>query len=277
MTVYKIMTGTRLTAAFLTTLLIFFPIYWLFVSSFKTPGELARGVPSLWPESLALDNFVEVMNTVPFVLYGMNTLLMTVGILVLQLNLAFWAAYAFAKGTFYLKDFLFLVVIAALIVPEQVIFVPVYVMMAKLGWLNTFAALIVPHAASAYGIFLLRQTFKSINNDVIEAAKVDGAGRGRIIYRLLVPLAKPTVVTLLIFKFIGSWNAYFWPLIMTNSDEMRVLTVGIAMLKDSFAGANTLNWHLVMAGSVLSILPVMAVFVLAQRHIMTAMSHSTFK
>ena len=119
--------------------------------------------------------------------------------------------------------------LAALIVPEQVIFVPVYVMMSKLDWLNTFWALIVPHGASAYAIFLLRQAFKSINNDVLEAARVDGAGRFSILYRLLFPMAMPTIVTMGVLIFISSWNSYFWPLIMTNNNDMRVLTVGIAI------------------------------------------------
>jgi multiple sugar transport system permease protein/sn-glycerol 3-phosphate transport system permease protein len=168
-------------------------------------------------------------------------------------------------------------VLAALIVPEQVTFVPVYVMMSKIGWLNTFLALIVPHGASAYGIFLLRQAFKSLNNDVLEAARVDGAGRFHQLYRILVPMAMPTIATLIVLTFIGSWNSYFWPLIMTNSDSMRVLTVAVAMMRDAVAGDEALTFHLLSAASVMVILPIVIVFAFAQKHIVSALANSTFK
>jgi len=172
---------------------------------------------------------------------------------------------------------LFLLVLAALIVPDQVTFIPVYVMMSKLGWLDTFWALIVPNGASAFGIFLLRQAFKSLNNDVLEAARVDGAGRFALIYRMLVPMAMPTIVTFIVLIFIASWNAYFWPLIMTNSGDMRVLTIGIAFLRDSIAGDESLYFHIIMAASVMAILPIIVVYSLMQKHIVAAMANSTFK
>jgi ABC-type glycerol-3-phosphate transport system permease component len=149
--------------------------------------------------------------------------------------------------------------------------------MSKLNWINTYYALIIPHATSAYGIFLLRQTFRSINNDVIEAAKVDGANRLQVLYKILTPMAMPTVSTLAVISFISSWNAYFWPLIMTNSNKMRVLTVGIAMMRDSIAGDEALNMHLIMSASVLIILPIVVLFVFAQKYIVAAMANSTFK
>lgn len=273
----KFLTTTRYTAAILITLLMFFPMYWLLITSLKSPDELKAAIPTLWPERFAWENYSDAFHAAPFGRYALNTLIQTVGIVVLQLNISLLAAYAFAKGNFWGRDKWFFFVIAALIVPDQVTFVPVYVMMAKLGWLNTFLALIIPNGVSAYSIFLLRQTFKSINNDVLEAAKVDGSNRFHILYRILVPMAFPTVVTVIILKFIGSWNSYFWPLIMTNTNDMRVLTVGIAMLKNSVAGSEMLNWHLIMAGSVIVIAPIVILFIFAQKYIVSAMSHSTFK
>ncbi|MFD0681786.1 MULTISPECIES: carbohydrate ABC transporter permease [unclassified Paenibacillus] len=268
---------TRLIVAICITLIMFFPIYWMIVTALKTPAELRLAIPSFWPEKLMWENFATAFKTIPFYRFTVNTVIQTVGIVFLQINIGIMAAYAFAKGSFVGRDKLFVLVLAALIVPEQVVFVPIYVMMSDLGWINTYYALIIPHAASAYGIFLLRQMFRSINNDVIEAAKVDGANRLQVLYRILTPMAMPTVVTLIVISFIHSWNSYFWPLVMTNSNAMRVLTVGVAMMRDSIGGNESLNFHLLMSASLLVILPIVIVFVFAQKYIVAAMANSTFK
>ncbi|TCZ78892.1 carbohydrate ABC transporter permease [Paenibacillus albiflavus] len=273
----RISKSIQLILAIIVTLIMFFPIYWLFVTSLKSTAELRTAVPSFWPEVLNWSNYATAFKKAPFDRFFLNTTLQTVGILILQINIAIITAFAFAKGNFWGKDKLFLLVLAALIVPDQVTFVPVYVMLAKLGWLNTFAALIVPHATSAYAIFLLRQSFKSINNDVIEAARVDGASRLHILYKILVPMAKPTIMTLIVLTFISSWNSYFWPLIMTNTDTMRVLTVGIAFMRESVGGDEALNFHYISAASIMVILPIVLVFIFAQKHIVAAMANSTFK
>ncbi|MFI2858664.1 carbohydrate ABC transporter permease [Paenibacillus sp. JSM ZJ436] len=274
---YRSLHLLRILAAAVVMLLIAFPMYWLFISSLKTEGEMRLAVPTFWPETLAWDNYRKAFEVIPYARFFANTLVMAVGSIVLQLNVALMAAFAFAKGRFWGKEFMFFLVLAALIVPEQITFVPTYVMMSELGWLDTFWALIVPHGASAFGIFLLRQAFKSLNNDVLEAARVDGAGRFAILYRMLLPMAMPTVVTLGILIFISSWNSYFWPLIMTNSDDMRVLTVGIAMLRDSIAGNEAMYFNVIMASSVMAILPIVIVFTAMQKHIVAAMANSTFK
>ncbi|SDD82419.1 multiple sugar transport system permease protein [Paenibacillus sp. UNCCL117] len=268
---------SRLLLAVVVTLVMFFPIYWMLVTSLKSTAELRFAVPTFWPESMQWSNYVEIFSVFPVARFALNTLVQTVGIVFLQINLAIMAAYAFAKGTFPGRDKWFVLVLAALIVPDQVTFVPVYVMMSKLGWINTFYSLIIPHAASAYGIFLLRQTFKSINNDVIEAARVDGANRFHVLYKILAPMAFPTISTLAVLSFISSWNSYFWPLVMTNSNNMRVLTVGIAMMKETVAGNEALTFHLIMAASVLVILPIVFIFIFAQKYIVAAMANSTFK
>lgn len=256
---------------------MFFPVYWMLISSFKTADEMQLAVPTLWPESFQWSNYSEAFRKAPFDRFFLNTVIQTAGLLVLQLNVAIMAAYSFAKGKYKGRDALFLLVLAALIIPEQVFFVPVYVMMSDLGWLDTFLALIVPHGASAYGIFLLRQSFKSINNDVLEAAKVDGAGSWNVLYRILVPMALPTIMTLGVLVFISSWNSYFWPLVMTNTNSMRVLTVGIAFIRESIRGDEALTMHFLMAASIMIIIPIVLVFTLAQKHIVAAMANSTFK
>ncbi|TVY02436.1 carbohydrate ABC transporter permease [Paenibacillus cremeus] len=273
----SVLKTTRIVIALGVTAVMFFPVYWMLVTAFKTPAELRLAVPSFWPEKLMWVNFLNVFNAMPFMRFTINTVVQTIGILVLQINIGILAAYAFAKGSFPGRDRLFLLVLGALIVPEQVVFVPVYVMLSKIGWLNTYYALIIPHAASAHGIFLLRQTFKSINNDVLEAAKIDGASRMQLLYKVLTPMAYPTIATLVVICFIHSWNSYFWPLVMTNSDKMRVLTVGIASMKASNAGNESLTLHLLMAASIEIILPIVIVFIFAQKHIVAAMANSTFK
>jgi len=273
----KLISALRIIVAVVVTLLILFPIYWMVVSSLKTQSEMRLAVPTLWPESFAWENYAEAFRVIPYAKYFTNTLIMSAGLIFLQLNVALWAAYAFAKGRFWGKELLFLLVLAALIVPDQVTFIPVYVLMSNLNWLDTFWALIVPNGASAFGIFLLRQAFKSLNNDVLEAARVDGAGRFALIYRMLVPMAMPTVVTFGVLIFIASWNSYFWPLIMTNSNDMRVLTIGIAFLRDSIAGDEAMYFHIIMAASVMAILPIIIIYSLMQKHIVAAMANSTFK
>ncbi|GAB2723670.1 carbohydrate ABC transporter permease [Paenibacillus thermoaerophilus] len=273
----RIKAAVRAAAAVVFTAIMFFPVYWLVISSFKTQFEMRSAIPSLWPNSFQWENYAEAFRVIPYARFFGNTLVMSLGLIALQLNVALMAAYGFAKGRFWGKDALFFLVLAALIIPEQVTFVPVYVMMSKLGWLNTFWALIVPHGASAFGIFLLRQAFKSLNNDVLEAARVDGAGRFGMLYRILLPMALPTVVTLVVLIFISGWNSYFWPLIMTNTNDMRVLTVGIAMLRDSIAGNEAMHFHIIMAASVMAIIPIVIVYALVQKHIVAAMAHSTFK
>lgn len=267
----------RIISAIIVTLVVLFPIYWMLVSSLKTQSEMRLAVPTLWPETFAWENYAEAFRIIPYARYFLNTLIMAVGSIFLQINVALWAAYAFAKGNFWGRDILFLLVLAALIVPDQVTFIPIYVMMSNLNWLDTFLALIIPNGASAFGIFLLRQAFKSLNNDVLEAARVDGAGRFALIYRMLLPMALPSIITLVVLIFISSWNSYFWPLIMTNTSEMRVLTIGIAFLRDSIAGDEAMYFHIIMAASVMAIMPIIIVYSLMQKHIVAAMANSTFK
>jgi multiple sugar transport system permease protein/sn-glycerol 3-phosphate transport system permease protein len=262
--------------AVLAIIIFAFPLYWLFITAFKTVPELKSAVPTLWPRTFEWRNFLKIFEVAPIHLYTFNTLVMTLANILLQMNISILAAYAFAKGSFSGKDKLFLIIIAGLIVPEQIVFVPIYVMVSKLGWINTFWSLIIPHAASCYGIFMLRQAFKSVPNDVIDAAKVDGANRFFIIYKIMVPMVKAVVVTLILFTFIGNWNAYFWPLVMTNTDKMRVLSIAVAKLR-LIGGEEAINIHLVMAGSLLAILPIVVFFSVAQKRIISAMTYSTFK
>lgn len=259
------------------TLIMLFPIFWMIISSLKTSDELLQAVPTLWPKVISWRNYPDALKMAPFGRYFVNTIVMTAGIMVLQMTLSILAAYGFSKGNFRFKNALFIVTLGALMIPIQVTFVPIYVMMAKFDWINTFWALIVPDAVSAYSIFMLRQAFMSVDNSYVEAAKVDGMGRIGVIFRILVPMCKPTVVTMGLLTFINGWNAYFWPKMVTSAPNMRTIAIGVYELKRTFAGLETANTNQIMAGAVMAIVPVIIVFLLAQKHLMTGFSKASMK
>ena len=254
------------------TLIIVFPFYWMIITSLKTSEELLRPVPTLWPLKFQWKNYIDVFKMAPLGQYILNTIIMTIGVMTLQIIIGSFAAYGFSKGKFPGRDILFIVVLGALMVPIQVTFVPIYVMIAKLKWINTFAGLIVPNAVSAYTIFMLRQTFKSVDDAFIEAAQLEGLGRIGIIFRILIPLCKPTMLTVTIITFIDSWNAYFWPKIATTTPLRRTIALGVYELKRSYAGLETMNQNQIMAGAVITIVPIIILFILLQKYILTGFS-----
>lgn len=259
------------------TLFMLFPIYWMIITSLKTSDELLQAVPSLWPATFRFANYTDAIKMAPFGTYFYNTIVMTVGIMVLQIVIGLFAAYGFSKGEFKGKNALFILILGALMVPVQVTFVPTYIMMAKLEWLNTFKGLIIPNAVSAYFIFMLRQAFMSVDNSYIEAAKVDGMGRIGIIFKVLMPMCKPTVFTVGIITFINGWNSYFWPKMITSKPGMRTIAIGVYELKRSYAGLETMNMNQVMAGAVMAIIPVIFVFLFMQKYLMTGFSKAAMK
>lgn len=265
------------TIAILVTLIVIFPLFWMFISSVKSADELLLPVPTFWPQEWHFENYTDVLKMAPFGLYYFNTIVMTIGIMILQLGTGIFAAYGFSKGDFAGKNFLFLVVLGGLMIPIQVTFVPIYVLCARLGWINTFAGLIIPSAVSAYFIFMLRQTFMSVDNSYLEAARVDGMGRIGIIFRILCPMCKPTLMTVTIITFIDGWNAYFWPKIVTTNETRRTISIGVTMLRNTFAGMQTSNNHQIMAGAVIAVVPIIVVFAVLQKYLLTGFSKAAMK
>ncbi|RNB61705.1 carbohydrate ABC transporter permease [Brevibacillus gelatini] len=248
-------------------LLFVFPFLWMASTAFKTMPEVRQFPPSLLPESWEWSNFVRAWESGPFLMYTVNSIVVAVGILVLQFLTAVPAAYAFARYRFPGRSLLFGLVLVVLMIPGQVIFLPIYVQLSGWGLVNTLWSLIIPYAASAFGIFLLRQAFMQVPDEVIEAARLDNASEWRIMWTIMVPMAKPVLVTFGLFSFIYHWNDYFWPLIMTNSDEVRTLPIGISSLHMSDGGT---LWNVMMAGNMILILPILVIFFVAQRHIIKA-------
>lgn len=240
------------------------PYAWMVVTSLKPLDEIARDPTAPLPKHPQLDAYREVFAQVPVWRY----LLVTVGVAVvigaLQIALALPAGYALAKLRFVGKKAAFGLVVACLLVPPQVTFVSVFLMFSKVSLTNTFGALVLPFAASALGTFLVRQALLAVPDEIIEAARLDGASELTIIYRILAPMLTPTLVSVFLVSFVYHYSDYFWPLVMTTDDTVRTLPLGIALLKEPGSGV---RWHVVMAGNVILSAPVLVLFAIAQKHL----------
>lgn len=251
-----------------------FPYLWMVSTSLKDMAGVTRMPPALWPSPAHWENYAKAWASGPFFRYAVNNVVQTVGILACQLFFGCLAGFAFSKLRFPGRDACFLIVIACLIVPPQVRFVPLYMLFSKVGLLNTYASLIVPYAVSALGTFLIRDAFLQVSDDIVDAARVDGAGTFTLIFRVLAPIARPTLVAFSLFSVVYHWNDFFWPLVMTTNDAVRTLPIGVAMLREEGTGD---KWHVIMAGSMFVVAPVLIVFAVAQRHIIRAFTFTSLK
>lgn len=259
------------------TLVMLFPIYWMVISSFKTSTELLSSVPTLWPKEFVWENYPNVLQRAPFIRYLINTLITTCCIMLTQLTLGVLAAYGFSKGRFRGQNALFMLVLGALMVPIQVTFVPIYVMIARLNSIDTYLGIVLPNLVSAYFIFMLRQNFMAVDDSYIEAGRIDGMGRIGTIVNVLCPMCKPTLITVSIISFIDGWNSYFWPKMVTKTEASRTIAVGVQQLKNTFAGQEVSNYNEIMAGAVMAIIPIVLLFLFLQKYIMTGMSKAAMK
>lgn len=243
------------------------PYAWMISTSLKTLPEIVQAPTAPLPLALDLGAYRSVLTSLPVGRYFLNTLVMALGIAALQIAVALPAGYALAKLDFSGRRLAFGLVVAALLVPAQVRFVPVFVLLADLGLVNTFAALILPFGVSALGTFLVRQALLSVPDSLIEAARLDGASEARIVFGLLPPILRPTLVAFFLFSFVYHYSDYFWPLVMTTDDSVRTLPLGVALLREQGTGV---RWHIMMAGNVLLSLPVLGLFAAVQRHLLRA-------
>ena len=250
------------------------PYLWMVATSLKSLPETLVVPPRFWPSQAHWENYEQVWRSAPFTQYILNSVFITVAIAVIQAILACLAGYAFARLEFPGRNVLFYLVLACLMIPPQVRFVSVFLLLDQVSLLNTYTAQILPHAVSALGIFLMRQAFLSIPQDVIDAAKIDGASTLRIIFHVLTPIAAPTLIAFMLFSFVYHWNDYFWPLVVTFDESVRPLPLGVALLREQGTGA---RWHLIMAGNVILVIPVLLVFVAAQKRIVRAFSMPMWK
>lgn len=238
------------------------PFAWMVSTSLKLEGEVFAFPPEWIPNPVRWSNYPEAWEAAPFGWYLFNTIFVSVSVTLLELLTSSLAGYSFARLRFPWRDRIFLLYLGTLMIPGQVTIIPNFVLMKYLGWTDTYLALIIPPAFSAFGTFLLRQFFLTIPSELEEAAKIDGASYPRIWATIIMPLSGPALATLAVFSFMAQWNNFLWPLIVTNSNTMRTFTVGLRFFIDEY---NT-RYHYLMAGSVMSIIPIIVVFIFFQRY-----------
>lgn len=255
-------------------IIFLFPFIWMISTSLKTTQEAIQIPPSIIPSKIVIENYLKAWSSGPFLRYLGNSLFITLSVLVIQFIVMVPAAYAFSKIKFKGSNILFGIVLIGLMVPAQITFLPIYMMMSKAQLINTYVPLILPFMTSSFGIFLLRQNFMQISDEIIEAAKLDNSSDLKIMFKVMLPMAKPAVITFALFSFIYHWNNYFWPLVMSNSDLVRTLPIGVAMLKES---EGVTNWNVVMAGNVMLTAPILLLYTILNNKIKTAFAYSGIK
>lgn len=245
-----------------------FPFIWMLLSSFKGQMELLRMPPTFWPERFRWENYREIFEVMPFFKYFANSIVTAllntfVGILTSAL-----AGYVFAKYRFKGKELVFWVMIACMMIPYDTLIIPLYKIMVKMHWTNTYLVLTVPFFVNIFGLFMMRQFMESIPNDYIEAAEIDGCGQYKTFFRVIFPMVKPAVAALVIFIFMGSYNSFLWPLINVNSRELFTLPIGMASLTTDKKS----EFELLMAASTMAVIPIFAVFCVAQKHFVAGLT-----
>lgn len=256
---WRIVTGVFLT---IMTLIVVIPFAWMILTSLMPDSRslLIRPFRLPWPPHF--DNYLEVFRTQPFGIYFFNSVFISLACMVLSLVTALLAGYAFTYLEFPCKRLLFLLVLGVLMMPSTVSIVSLYVTMNNLGWLDSYLALIIPFAADAYGVYLVRQNIEAIPRDFVESAKIDGAGHVRILFQIVMNLAKPSLIAYAIMAFKWRWNDYFWVLMMTSSEKMRTLPVGLVMMRNEDGGT---QWQLIMAATAIVILPMILFYLFVQK------------
>ncbi len=257
-------------------IIFFAPWAWMVSASFQPLGDMFNWPPTWIPETFTLNNYRNFLAAQGFWRWILNSAVLAISVLIIQLIVNSMAAYAFAKRNFPGRDFIFLMMLGTLMIPGQIYLIPNYIILQHIplfngndimgmgghGWLDSYWGLIVPYAFSVWSVFFMRQYMKSIPNELLDAARIDGASEFRIYWQIMLPLCVPVLAAQAIFTFTFVWNDFFWPLIVVSDQDLRTLQLGLAL----FVVKNRTAWDVVMAGSVLSTLPILIVFLLFQRY-----------
>jgi len=249
------------------------PFLWMLLASFKDLGEILQYPPTWIPQRIILDNFINAFQAAPFGRFYFNSLFVASAVTLGQLFTCSLAAYAFARLKFWGRDILFYIFLGTMMVPGQVTMIPGFMVLHWLGWIDTYAALIVPGLASAFGTFLLRQFFLTIPRDLEDAAAIDGCSRFGVLWRIILPLSRPALATLAIFTFMGVFNDFLWALIVVSSEELKTVQLGLAIFRDRYQT----DWGQLMAASVTATLPILLVFFFAQKYFIRGITLSGLK
>jgi multiple sugar transport system permease protein len=253
-------------------LIMVFPFIWTLVTSIS-PGASLTTTPKLIPDNPSLAPYAELFQRVPFGQVILNSVLIAVVSTVFQLVTSSMAAYVFARMPFRGRGAIFVLYLATLMIPFQVLIVPLFVEMKSLGLINTYAGAILPTIASAFGVFLLRQAISTVPYELDQAATLDGAGHFRVFFQIVLPLVRPALATLAVFGFLNTWNSFLWPLIILRDPAMQTLPVALSSLQGQFST----QWDVLMAGSVVSIIPMFALYVFAQKYIVQGVAGAGLK
>jgi multiple sugar transport system permease protein len=249
------------------------PLVWMAVTSLQTLDETRHYPPTLLPTSFQFQNYADVLRDTPFTRWFINTLVVTVAAVLGNLIFCSLAGYAFARIRFFGREVVFILILATLMIPFQVTVIPTFLIVRKLGLIDTLGALILPNLASAFGIFMLRQFFLTLPVELEEAARIDGASRLGVLFKIVLPLSGPALATLAVITFLWTWNDFFWPLITIYSADNMTLQLGLA----TFQGAHQTNTNLLMAANVMSVLPMLLLFFVAQRYFIRGIATTGLK
>jgi multiple sugar transport system permease protein len=253
-------------------LLMVTPLAWMVMTSFQTPDE-ARQFPPVFPSSLHWQNYTDAIHAAPFGRFFFNTALVTGAAVLGNLLFCSLAGYAFARMRFFGRDVLFILFLATLMIPFQVVMIPIFLIMRELGLVDSLGALILPNLVTPLGVFLMRQFFRTLPVELEEAARIDGCSRLGVLFRIVLPLSGPALATLAVITFLWNWNDFLWPLVVIQSEHNMTLQLGLS----TFQGAHTTAWTLLMAGNVLAVLPMLLAFLLAQRHFVNSIASAGIK
>lgn len=266
-------TAVRLVLAILGAIVMLGPFAWMVLTSLTTSEQLTNVDAGLLPDPVTFEPYAALGRAFPFWRFALNSMGIAIVSTVVQLFTSATAAYAFARLRFRGSTAVFLLYVATMMIPMQVIIVPLFIEMRELRLVDTYAGLILPTLVSSFGVFMLRQAFLALPRELDEAAFVDGAGHFRVFWQVLLPLVRPALATFAVFGFMSSWNAFLWPLVIAQTEEHMTLPVGLSLLLGRYSTA----WNVIMAGSALSALPILALYVFAQRHVVRGIASTGIK
>lgn len=261
----------------LVTVMMVVPFIWMLSTSLRPSGTEFAYPPQLIPANPTFENYRNLFTLVPFGRYIINTVVVTFFTVGGQVLICSMAAYGFARLRFMGRDIIFVLFLATMMIPFQITLIPTFLIVFGLGWIDTYQGLIIPGISSVFGIFLLRQAFIGVPMDYQDAARIDGAGEFTIYTRVFLPLVGPALATLAVFAFMGTWTDLLWPLLISRSQEMRTLELGLAYFNASTTAFRQTNWPLMMSAAVVVMLPVLIVYIFAQRYFIAGISLSGVK
>jgi ABC-type glycerol-3-phosphate transport system permease component len=253
------------------------PFVWMVTTSLHHSGTVFAYPPEILPTEFDFTSYIKLFTLVPFARYFLNTIFVTTSIVCGQLFICALAAYGFSRLKFMGRDIVFVLYLATMMIPGQIILIPSYLIIFKLGWVNTYQGLIIPSLSSVFGIFLLRQAFLGIPKDYQDAARIDGATEFRIFLQVFLPQTVPSLATLGVFAFMGSWTDLLWPVLIARDQGMRTLEVGLAYFNASTSAFSQPNWPLVMSAAVVVMLPLLVIYFFTQRFFVEGISMTGVK